>query len=255
MRRYAIPVFLTIALAFLLLPIGAQAASKMNIGINGGAGLPLGWWGDRWGFITAGEFNVRYELSPGAGLLVLGGLSKSYIKEMSKEDVSKEARRYLHPDFTQYSKIELASQDGSYQQIPIGFGIYYEQMITPPRLRGYGSVALVVHLWKTQRNQSFQETVAPTTQNFVPVVHLDNWSDHLQGSDLGGQAVLGVTFQLSRSLYLDASAAYHYVRIDPKNNAIAYWGQPARNWSEERLSETSGQADLLQLRFGIRFGG
>jgi len=227
----------------------------MNIGINGGAGIPLGWWGDRWGFITAGEFNVRYELSPGAGLLVIGGLSKTYIKEMSKEEVASESRRYLHPDFTQYSDITMASQDGSYQQIPIGFGMYYERMITPPRLRGYGSVALVVHLWKTERNQRFTEIVKPNTPNFSAVTHQDNWSDQLQGSDLGGQAVLGVTFQLTPALYLDASAAYHYVRIDPKNNAIAYWGQPARTWSEDRLSSAKGQADLLQLRFGIRFGG
>jgi len=243
-------IFVTAALA----PLDGFAANRVNIGINGGVGLPVGWWGDRWGMFANSELNVRYEFNPGLGLLVITGLDKGYVTKMSKEQVATEARQHLQSEFTPYSKIMTASQDGSFQQIPIGFGIYYERLITPPRLRGYGSLAMVVHLWKAQRNQDFTAVVDPPVEGFTGTTTTDNWRDDISSADVGGQAVLGITYQLNKVLYIDASVAYHYVRVEPKNNAIAFWGKPARTWSPDRWSDATGQADLLQFRLGIRLG-
>jgi len=254
MRHWTKLSILLITIIAVVVPWDGFAASKTNIGINGGIGFPIGWWSGRWGQFATSEVNVRYEVSPGTGLLVLTGLGKGYISELSKDEVATEAHRHLQDDFLPYSTIDVASQDGSFQQIPDGIGMYYEQAITPPRLRGYGSVAFVVNLWRAERNQAYAERVLPPVSGFTTIDQTDNWSDNVSGSDIGAQAVLGITYQLNPLLYLDASAAYHYVTLDSKNNAIAYWGQPARTWSSDKIEDATNHADLIEVRFGIRFG-
>ncbi|MDP8228755.1 MAG: hypothetical protein P9M15_04815 [Candidatus Electryoneaceae bacterium] len=248
-RWKLIQVSLILLLFFLVLPNTGVCAVRTSIGVVGGTGLPTGWWAERWGLFQAGEVNVRYEFAPGTGILFFAGLGKTYLTSMSQEEVAIEARVYNQDEFDGNRAINTAYQGGSFKQLPIGFGLYREGLIGS--LRGYGSAAMVVHLWKVERSQGFQETITGLDLNYI---HYDNWYDEQDGADVGAQFAVGVLYPLQRLLFLDISLAYHWVEISREHSAIAYWGQPARTWDGDRLEEAKGRADFVQLRIGFRYG-
>ena len=252
--RY-IRVFLIILTFILGLPHVGIGAVRTSIGMVGGTGLPTGWWAERWDMFQTGEVNVRYEFAPGTGILFIAGLGKAYLTSMSQEEVADEARVYNQDEFDGRRTITTAYQGGSFKQLPIGFGLYREGLIG--RLRGYGSAAMVVHLWKVERSQGFQETITGLDANYI---HHDNWDDKQDGADVGAQFTVGMLYPLQHLLFLDISIAYHWVEISREHSAIAYWGQPARTWDGDRLDEANrldeakGRADFMQFRIGFRYG-
>jgi hypothetical protein len=229
------------------------AVSRTSLGFVAGGGLPTGWWGERWGPFECGEINLRYEFSSGTGVLFLVGLDKTYFIDMSKSEVAQDSKfRDLRQDFAPYAKINQAVQDGSFKQLPVGFGFYREQMIAG--YRAYGSAAFAVHLWRFERGQRFTETVTPPGSDTLRFE--DNWWDEQDGSNVGLQFAAGVLYPLKTNLQLDFSIAYHLVSLTKDNAALAYWGKPmrVRNFRPEVKATTKTSANFLLVRLGVRFG-
>lgn len=258
LQRYT---FFTVIIILLIL-LGNQqsvgASGKTSFGISGGIGLPVGWWSDRWNPSIVNEVDLRYEISPGSGILLFTGIGKSYFTDLSQDEIiSTSTLQNLPEQFQPYAKITYSSQSGSFRQVPIGFGMYTERLISllnGRQLRGYGSLAMVVQLWNSARSQDLvRELNAPIPMR--QIIHTDEWSDKAEGSNVGFQFGLGVSYQLQKFLFLDLSAAYSYVDIGKDNGAAVYWGQPARIWDDKKKTDADGRTDYLQIRVGIRFGG
>jgi len=238
----------------------ALGAVRTSIGVNGGLGLPIGWWSERWDPLLISEINLKYEFTPGTGILLLAGLGKAYFGDLSDSAIlSESSLSNLPPEFEPYAKINYSSQSGSFRQIPVGFGFYTERLIrdfgsteNPHQLRGYGSAAMIVHLWQFERNQNLTREVAVPDKPVLP--YEDVWSDDAEGSNVGVQVAIGLLYQLRDFLYVDISAAYHFVDIGQRNGAVAYYGQPARIRSDQYIESAEGRADIIQLRVGIRYG-
>jgi len=229
------------------------ALAKTSLGISAGTGFPLGWWGERWGMFQASEISLRYEFAPETGLLLLAGLDKTYLSKMSAEEVANESRfRDVHQTYLPYTQIKKANQDGSFKQLPIGFGFYRELEISG--LWTYGSLAMVVHLWRFERGQQFEEVVTPPTQDTLR--HNDTWWDEQTGSNVGFQFGAGILYPVVEDkLLLDLSMVYHLVSLSPNYAAVAYWGQPARvrDWRPEEKAKTKNSVSFLLIRLGVRF--
>ncbi len=240
----------------LMLPVSSFGANRTSAALVGGYGLPLGWWGERWDPMQSGEINLRYEFSPGTGILLITGLNKAFFASLSPEEVASESRYHdVPPEFQPYTTIIEAHQGGWFKQLPIGFGFYTERLVW--RLRAYGSVAMVIYNWKFERSQSFlQEVNAPDMPRIEH--NNDNWIVEEDGSDLGAQLAIGALYKLTDMVYLGLSAAYHHVNISKKYGSIAYWGQPARIPAGEPannlVEESRGSVDFLQFRIGLRVG-
>jgi len=226
--------------------------SRSSIGIMGGIGAPIGWWGDRWDMSIVNEINFRHEFSRGKGLLLFAGFNKAQVAKISDAEIEAESRLgEVQPEFQPYTHLSNVSQAGSYKENPIGIGFYYERMATR-RLRGYGTAALVVHIWKVSRTQSL--TRVTNTPNLPEISADDNWSVEDDGSDLGAQVAFGLTYKLRKLLYLDGSVAYNFSNIGKHNGAVLYWGQPGISRIGGVYDNSEGSTDLLQLRIGVRFG-
>ncbi len=246
-RRY---IFLILLVLILSQPL-AWGAVRTSVGLIGGVGVPVGWWSERWEPFPNGEMNLRYEFAPGTGLILIAGLGKSMFTTLSPEETAAESRfRDLRPEFEPYTDIVKSSQDGTFKQLPVGFGFYSEGIISG--FRGYASAAMLINMWKFTRGQEFIEEV--TIPDFETISHQDNWSDKQDGTDVGGQLAVGLLYPLRRLILLDVSLAYNFVFLSKKHAAIAYWGKPARTWDRERVDEAVGRADFVQLRLGFRYG-
>ncbi len=247
---YKTVILLSLLLTVILQPT-AKGAVRTSVGLVGGLGVPVGWWSERWDPFLSGEINLRYEFSPGTGFLLLTGLGKSYFASLSPEEIEAESRvNDIPAEFKPYSTIDKGTQDGSFKQLPVGFGFYTERMIQTFRI--YGSFAMLVNLWKVERNQQYITTVdAP---NSSPFTHEDIWTDSQDGANVGAQFVLGFIYPLRKQLFLDFSVAYDYISISQKHSAIAYWGLPARTMDSDKLEEASKNVNFIQLRVGFRYG-
>lgn len=224
-----------------------------SVGFSVGGGLPTGWWADRWGLFSSGEIDLRYRFAENTGFFLATGLDKTYLTDLSSEEIAQESRfRDVHNSYKPYTKIEQAVQDGSFKQLPISYGFFQEMDIAG--YRAYGSLGMVVHLWRFERGQRFRETVTPPTGDTL--VHIDNWWDVQDGSNVGFQLGGGLLYPLKKNLLLDVSAIYHFVGIDKKYAAIAYWGYPARarDWRPEVKETAETGVNYLVLRLGVRFG-
>ena len=256
-QRYSL---LTIVVFLLILLSNQQstgAPGKINVGITSGVGLPVGWWGDRWDPAISNEISLRYQISPGNGVLIFTGIGKSYFTDLSEDEiVGTSSLQNLPEEFLPYANVTYSSQSGSYRQVPIGFGLYSERLISTintRQLRGNGSFSMVIQMWNTARAQDLvRELNAP---NMPQIIHTDEWSDKAEGSDVGFQLALGISYQLQKYIFLDVSAAYSYVDIGKDNGSVVYWGQPARVWDEDKKTDADGRTDYLQIRAGLRFGG
>lgn len=255
MNHHPKSLILLIAVFILAIAVSpVQSAGRSSVGVVTGYGMPLGWWADRWDQSLNSEMNLRFELTPGYGMVLLAGLGKSYINDLSEEEILADSHLQDVPEeFIPYTRTTEASQSGSFKQIPVGFGFYFERLIgNIRRLRGYGSVSMVVNMWKFNRSQTLtREIKGPGMTTMYPQ---DDWSDKKDGSDLGAQVGFGVLYQMNKFLYFEISAAYNFVDIGQKNGAIAYWGQPARTWSDDKIKSADGRADFMQLRLGFRIG-
>ncbi len=230
----------------------AQAASPYSVAFVVGGGLPVGWWADRWGMMQSGEVNLRYQFQPGVGFFLFTGLNKTYYSERSEKDIAADTRvNDLPPQYYPYATITKAEEGGSFKQLPVGTGFYAEAPIGG--LRSYGSAAFVVNLWKFERSQTFQEVITPPSSDTI--YHNDSWMDVKDGSNVGLQLTAGVLYPLRKTLFIDASLAYHFTGISKDNSAIARWGKPARTWSAEQKAAAKNHADFIALRVGVRFGG
>jgi opacity protein-like surface antigen len=255
MRRLtpAILPLLIVLLAFLV-PTAAQGAVRTSIGLVGGAGLPVGWWSDRWDPFQSGEVNLRYEFHPNVGVIFISGLGKAYLAEIPANTILEQSRIEIEPDFQDYTTIVKAAQGGSFKQITTGFGIYGERMVSG--FRSYGSLAMLVYHWKFERDQELVVEVAPPDVGSKQK-YSDNWNDLQDGSDIGLQLAVGVVKAIRPGLLVDLSAAYHLVNIGAKDGALAYWGFPIRTKSplqQARLDGSKGQVDFIQVRIGVRYG-
>jgi len=234
-------------------------AGNTSVGINGSLGLPLGWWGERWNPSLNSDINLRFEFQPGTGILLFTGLGKSYFTELSAPEIVDESNLdELGDAFSQYTTIIEANQTGSFTQIPIGCGFFMERLIrlspngSSGQIRGYGTIAMSVYLWSAERAQNLTyETNAPRKQ---PLEFTQNWSDKIDGSDLGAQIGLGLLYQLNKSLFLDLSVVYNYLEVGKSNNAVIYYGKPARTWDERSEKESNSRTDFLQFRIGFKYG-
>ncbi|MDP8239446.1 MAG: hypothetical protein P9X24_10185 [Candidatus Hatepunaea meridiana] len=234
----------------------AEAANRTSFGVTGGLGMPLGWWGERWEPLQSGEFNIRYEFSPGMGILLITGLNKTYFEPLSREQIADESvYSDVREEFSDYTTIVYANQGGSFKQLPIGFGFYMERMVSD--LRAYGSLTMVVNNWKFYRSQWFLQEV--TVPGMSTIQHdWDNWEIEEDGSDLGLQVACGALYKLTNLLYLDLSAAFHWVNISRKYGSVAYWGQPARippgEPENDLIKDSKSSVNSLQFRIGLRVG-
>lgn len=234
------------------LPLASRGDVRTSVGLVGGIGLPIGWWGERWDVFQSGELHLRYEFARGTGILLHAGLGKAYFTSMTPEEVAADSRAWdTDPRFN--PKIIEAYQGGSFKQIPLGFGFYNERLLLSSRaIRGYGSMSMVVYLWKFERSQAYYQESPGLKGEIIPFP--DPWWGDQDGSDLGAQLTLGVLIPIRKLIFLDVSAAYHYLNIGRDHGAVAYWGEPARTWDDDRLDEAKGRADFLQLRVGIHYG-
>jgi len=231
------------------------AHAKSSLGFSVGTGVPLGWWGERWGMFQASEINLRYEFAPETGFMLLAGLDKTYFSKMSAEEVKKESRfRDGDPIYLPYTKITTANQDGSFKQLPVGFGFYRELEISG--YQTYASLAMVVHLWRFERGQQFAEVVTPPTDDTLR--HTDNWWTEQDGSNVGFQLGAGFLYPLddAKKYTLDVSVVYHLVSLSANYAAVAYHGQPARarDWRPEERDKVKNSVNFILLRAGIRLG-
>jgi len=245
--------FILLGLLTIALAAPAFAEGSYIFEFSTGTGLPVGWWGERWGMIQSGEINLKYDFDEGTGFFLLTGLDKTYFSKMSADEIANESRfRDVHQTFKPYTHITKAKQDGSFKQLPIGFGFYQEQEIAG--YRAWGSAGMVVYLWRVERGQEFEEFVAPPGQDTSR--HADNWWDEQSGSNVGFQFALGALYPLKKDLNLDLSVTYNLVSISKDNAALVYWGNPTRdrNWRPEVKSTTKTGVNYLMVRLGIRFG-
>ena len=227
--------------------------ARSSFGFIGGIGQPAGWWGDRWDMPIVSEINFHYEFARGAGLLLFAGISTAQFTDLSDEEIVSESNLGdIPPEFKPYTTLTHVSQSGTYKENPLGIGFYYERMITPRRLRGYGTAALVVHIWKVTRGQRLERESQVSDMPEIP--NVDNWSTTDNGSDLGAQAALGISYQMRRFMFFDASLAYNFSNIGKHNGAVLYWGLPGRTKSGGVYDRSEGSTDLIQLRLGLRFG-
>lgn len=250
-----INLIIIISLSMFIIVSPSEGAGKTSFGLTGGFGMPLGWWGERWDPLQSGELNLKYEFAPGSGLLLLVGLNKAYYKSMSDEDIAAESRfSDVKSEFQPYRTIVYASQSGSFKQIPFGFGFYHERMAAMVRI--YGSVAMVVYNWKIVRDQRFKTEVETPIGSIEP--QADDWVDSQDGADLGLQVAVGGMYKVFESIYLDVSAAFHWVNINQKNGAFAYYGYPARtppgDPESKLVSNAKASVNFIQLRIGVRVG-
>ncbi len=250
-----INLIIIISLSMFIIVSPLEGAGRTSIGFTGGLGIPLGWWGERWDPLQSGELNLKYEFAPGSGLLLLIGLNKTYYKSMSDEDILAESRYSdIKPEFLPYRTIVYASQSGSFKQIPLGFGFYHERMAAMVRV--YGSVAIVVNNWKIVRDQRLKIKIeAPD----MPIEwHRDDWINSQNGADLGLQVAVGGMYKVFESIYLDVSVAFHWININQKNGAFAYYGYNARiqpgDTESELVSNAKATVNFIQLRIGVRVG-
>ncbi len=249
---------LVIVFTLFLLPGSSVSANRTSAAIVGGYSLPVGWWGERWDPMQSGEINIRYEFSSGAGILIITGLNKAFFTPLNREEVAAESQYHdIYNEFKPYTTIFEASQGGYFKQLPIGFGLYYERLVW--RLRTYGSIAMMVYNWKFERSQQFLGEVNPPDPT-TPTIPLDDddWIVEEDGSDLGAQLAIGALYKLTNLIYLDFSAAYHFVNISQKYGSIAYWGQPAQippgEATNDLVKDAKGAVNFLQFRIGLRVG-
>jgi len=248
-----INIIIIISLSMFIIVSPAEGVGRTSIGLTSGLGIPLGWWGERWDSFQSVELNLKYEFAPGSGLLFLVGLNKAYYKSMSAEDIFAESRfSDVKSEFLPYRPIVYASQSGSFKQIPLGFGFYHERMAAMVQV--YGSVAIVVYNWKIVRDQRFKIRIETPIGSIEP--QADNWADSQDGADLGLQGAVGGIYKVFESFYLDVSAAFHWVNVNQKNGAFAYYGYNARlqpgDTEDELVSNARATVNFIQLRIGVR---
>jgi len=251
-----------VVLALVFMPSLTEGTSRTSVGLLGAYGMPVGWWADRWDPLQSGEVNFRYEFSPVPlniwnqkfGILLLTGLNKTYFTPLSKEEVVQES---LYSDvrdvFDPYRNTINASQGGSFKQLPVGFGFYYERTVW--RFHVYSSLAMAVYSWKFERSQELLQEI--TVAGMDTIRHeYDNWSVKQVGSDLGGQLAIGAVYRIWKTLCVDVSAADHLINISREVGAVAYWGIPAQvppgEPANELIENAKGAVDFLQFRIGLR---
>ncbi|MCF7809720.1 hypothetical protein K9N50_01890 [bacterium] len=254
MKQRAIPAVLII-LALIITANSGYSAGRTSVGLVGGMSIPMGWWGERWDPLQSGEINLRYEFTPGFGILLLAGLNKTYFSDLSADEIYQDSRYHdVQPEYEPYRTVITAEQGGSFKQLPVGFGFYHERMLW--RFRAYGSVAMVIYNWKFTRSQDFEQVIAPPGMSETQ--HVDNWSISNDGTNMGAQAAIGFVYKISSMFMLDVSAAYHMINIYQKNGAAAYWGEPALvppgDPQNDLVKDAEGAVDFLQIRLGLRIG-
>ncbi len=239
--------------SILCLAGAAFSAMNTNIGVNFGYGLPIGKWADRWDPMMSGELNFRYEVTPGAGIVLITGLGKNYFTELSEAEIIDDSRlRELPPEYQPYVTTIQSGQSGSFKSIPVGFGLYLERLIgnRTSRIRGYGSLAMVVYHWEVHRDQNLYRIADLPRLNRMPFE--DDWSDNSEGSNLGAQFCAGMQYEFRKNFFIDISAAYNFVDIGNENVRIAYWGLPARLSDRDEVKDS--RMDYFQIRLGFRYG-
>ncbi len=250
MRR-ALGILIAICLLGVAVPSSTQAANPYSIAFVAGGGLPVGWWGERWGLMHSGELTLRYRIDEMVGFFIFTGINKTYYVERSEKEIADDSRAGdSSPEYEPYTTVTEASEGGAFKQLPVGTGFYGETSISG--IRTYGSAAFVVNLWKFERGQVFEERITPPASDTI--FHSDSWSDEQDGSNVGLQFTAGMLYPLRKGLLLDASLAYHFTGISKDNMAVAYYGKPARTWSAEQKSSAKNHADFIALRVGVRFG-
>jgi len=253
--RRLVSISFLIVFVFLLIPCDSNSANRVSIGFTGGLAQPFGWWSERWDPLQSSEVNLRYEFKSGFGILLFVGLNKTYLTPLSDEEIFSESKYHdVYPEFEEYRTIIAAGQDGTFKQLPIGFGFYFERMVW--RFRTYGSAAMTVYNWKFERSQVFEEIIS--VPDMQEVSHEDNWAIVQDGSDVGAQVSIGLVYKVTKRFHVDLSAAYHFINIGKKYGAAAYWGEPARippgEPDNDLVRNAEGAVDFLQLRLGIRLG-
>ncbi|MFC2149883.1 hypothetical protein ACFLQV_00110 [Calditrichota bacterium] len=254
---FRIVLIILVSISSYVLPDCVIAQSKTTFGIVGGAGLPIGEWGNRWDPFSAGEVNLAYEFTPGTGFLLIVGKGQAGFAGLSQWGVFNESTHgQMREEVRDGVTLNVARQTGIFEQIPMGFGFF--KLIDLGRIDGYGSLAMMVYNWKVQRSQELDYTVAypdGTTREGEPII----WDDTQIGTSVGGQLAVGALYELTHGLQLDLSFAYHLVNISDEYGALAYYGYPARQIpgedANELISKSNGQSDFLQFRLGLRFGG
>ena len=93
---YRITILLIIGV-FILQPV-VFGAVRTSIGIIGGVGIPIGWWSERWDAFPMSELNLRYEFTPGTGIIIITALGKSYYGSMSPDEITAESKVRIQPD-------------------------------------------------------------------------------------------------------------------------------------------------------------
>jgi len=255
MKQRTIPAVL-ILLVLLIASTTVFGSGRTSVGFVGGMSLPVGWWGERWDPLQSGEFNLRYEFTPGFGLLLLVGLNKTYFTPLSANRIYQDSRYHdVQPEFDPYKTIITAKQGGSLKQLPVGFGFYHERMLW--RFRAYGSLAMIVCNWKFSRSQEFEEVITPPGMSELPP-NIDNWSIGNDGTNVGAQAAIGFVYKISGKFFLDVSTAYHMINITQKYGAAVYWGEPALipagDPQNDLVKNAEGAVDFVQFRIGLRIG-
>jgi len=254
MKQRTIPAVL-ILLVLLIASTTVFGSGRTSVGLVGGMSLPVGWWGERWDPLQSGEINLRYEFTPGFGLLLLVGLNKTYFTPLSADRIYHDSRYHdVQPEFDPYRTVITAEQGGSFKQLPVGFGFYHERMLW--KFRAYGSFAMIVSNWKFSRNQEYEQVVAPPGMSESH--DYDYWSIESDGTNVGAQAAIGFVYKITGKLLLDVSAAYHMINITQKYGAAVYWGEPALTPpgepQEDLVKNAEGAVDFIQFRIGIRIG-
>ncbi|MFH0765557.1 MAG: hypothetical protein V2A61_03965 [Calditrichota bacterium] len=235
-------------------PSNSAPKTRTSIGFNTGIGVPVGWWSERWNPSANGEVNIRYEFSAGTGLLLTAGLAKSYYAERTPEQILRESTsRETEPEFAPYGTVTKAYQEGSFKQIPVGFGFYNESLFLG--MRSYVSAAMSIYLWKLERSQELSYEIAVPNRTHNQHIYEDNWWDSQDGADVGGQLAIGLLKNIQGMLFVEASLTYQVVSLAKKHAALAYWGQPTRTWSNDRINnDTYSAVNSFTFRVGIRYG-
>ena len=116
---------------------------------------------------------------------------------------------------------------------------------------------MIVYNWKFERTQVLEYEKYEEDMN-ITSLREDIWYDVQDGASVGAQLAVGGLYKIASNLFLDFSAAYHFVNISNKYGALAYYGYPARQIpgepTNELIPDSKGQADFIQVRFGVRFG-
>lgn len=226
------------------------AASSTSLVIGVGGVIPVGPWASRWKLGQSSDAQVRYQFAPGAGVTFSAGTYTLFWDERSPQAIAAETTiRDIPPEFQPYAQILQAEERGTFHNIPLGVGLYYEGLLGG--WRAYSSVGMVVNLWKFKRQLNFQERVITPLNDTN--TYRDEWEDSQDGAKMGFQIGTGLLYPLRKTLFLDLSLNFLYSDIGNKYGAILRYGKPARTWNPQRYKDYKGEISTLGIKLGLRY--